>query len=217
MHGGRIDGALENGKGSAFRFHIMTRRTSSTTDTAYESNLSVREDALREACSFDVPTLHNVIEMPHEWPQAQERALPLRKSQSFQPLYILVVEDNLVNQKVVAKQLRKSGHIVSVANHGEALDSFRQSEYWNGISDGEKLPIVLMDVEMPVMDGITCVREIRELQALGKIRGHVPVIAVTANARRDPKMDYVKAGMVRLFLLLLSTFGVATRTDRKAG
>lgn len=41
-----------------------------------------------------------------------------------------------------------------------------------------------MDLEMPVMDGLTCVKKIRELEAAGKIKGHVPVIAVTANARK---------------------------------
>jgi CheY-like chemotaxis protein len=131
-----------------------------------------------------------------------EKALPLREPQYFQPFYILIVEDNLVNQKVVAKQLRKFGRRVSVANHvEEALDILRRSEYWGRISDGRKLSIILMDVEMQVMDGITCVKEIRELQTLGKIRGHVPVIAVTANARKDQIMDYMKAGMVRLFPL----------------
>ena len=84
---------------------------------------------------------------------------------------------------------RKSGHVVSVANHGEeALDFVRRSEYWSAIPGGEKLSVVLMDLEMPVMDGITCVKEIRELQPMGKIRGHVPVIAVTANARKDQIM-----------------------------
>jgi CheY-like chemotaxis protein len=202
MHGGKIGVASETGKGSTFRFYVKTRRTSPSTDTAPEEKLLMREDALHEACTVEIPTPQNGIKMSDDQPQTLEKVLSLRKPQHFQPFYILVVEDNLVNQKVVAKQLRKSGHIVSVANHGEeALDILRRSEYWDGISDGEKLSIILMDVEMPAMDGTTCVKEIRELQALGEIRGHVPVIAVTANARRDQIKDYVKAGMVRLFLL----------------
>jgi CheY-like chemotaxis protein len=44
---------------------------------------------------------------------------------------------------------------------------------------------VLMDLEIPVIGGISCVEEIRKFQATGKICGHVPVIAVTANARKD--------------------------------
>jgi len=52
-----------------------------------------------------------------------------------------------------------------------------------------------MDLEMPVMDGLTCVKKIRELEAAGKIKGHVPVIAVTANARKDQIMKTIDAGM----------------------
>lgn len=99
---------------------------------------------------------------------------------------------------MVTKQLRKSGHIVSVANHGEeALDFIRRTKYWDGLTkEGEILHVVLMDLEMPVMDGLTCVRRIREYQAQGMIRQHVPVLAVTANARKDQIMAYLDAGMV---------------------
>ncbi|PQE07003.1 hypothetical protein CJF30_00009413 [Rutstroemia sp. NJR-2017a BBW] len=112
--------------------------------------------------------------------------------------HVLVVEDNLVNQKVVSKQLKKEGFRVSVANHGgEALDFLMRTEFWVGEGEGGghegvngvagpplTLNVILMDLEMPVMDGLTCVKKIRELEALGKIKGHVPVIAVTANARK---------------------------------
>jgi CheY-like chemotaxis protein len=66
---------------------------------------------------------------------------------------------------------------------------------------GEKLSVVLMDLEMPVMDGIACVKRIRELQAIGRIREHVPVIAVTGNARKDQIMMWMNAGMVSLLPL----------------
>ena len=114
------------------------------------------------------------------------------------------MEDNLVNQKVVSKQLRKAGHVVYVANHGEeALEFIRRSEFWDNETVGERLSVVLMDLEMPVMDGISCVRRIRELQATGLIRGHVPVIAVTANARKDQIMMSMSAGMVSPLAFLI--------------
>jgi CheY-like chemotaxis protein len=72
---------------------------------------------------------------------------------------------------------------------------------------GERLSVVLMDLEMPVMDGITCVKKIRELQAAGLISGHVPVIAVTANARKDQIMMSMSAGMVGDFTNSLVGFG----------
>lgn len=49
---------------------------------------------------------------------------------------------------------------------------------------------------MPVMDGLTCTRKIREMQASGAVRGHVPVIAVTANARSEQIMTAKDSGMV---------------------
>ena len=85
---------------------------------------------------------------------------------------------------------------MKVASHGEeALDFIRSSEFWEG---QEQLHVVLLDLEMPVMDGITCVKRIRELQKEGRIRGHVPVIAVTANARKDQILMSMQAGMVSL-------------------
>jgi len=188
--------------------------------------LLVREDALREACAVEVSSLQNGVKMSDV--QAEEaRPMPPRMPQDRngkkgEGFHILVVEDNLVNQKVVSKQLRKEGHVVSVANHGEeALDFIRRSEFWDEIDppsagevdgnknenetkengdSGERLNVILMDLEMPVMDGITCVKRIRELQIEGKIKRHVPVIAVTANARKDQILRSLDAGMVSYFL-----------------
>jgi CheY-like chemotaxis protein len=56
-----------------------------------------------------------------------------------------------------------------------------------------------MDQEMPIMDGLTCTRRIRELEAQGKLTGHVPIIAVTANARPEQVQTAMDAGMVSQF------------------
>ena len=221
MQGGEIGVASQEGRGSTFQFYIKTRRTTHSIDISQKSDfqLLVREDALREACATEIPAvtiqharrtatssntnnsqLQNGMKMPNIQPETIRPMSPAISTPSN--FNILVVEDNLVNQKVVAKQLRKAGHIVNVANHGEeALDFIRRSEYWHTVATGdmekgESLSVILMDLEMPVMDGITCVRKIRELQGLGKIRGHVPVIAVTANARKDQIVQSLEAGMV---------------------
>ena len=55
-----------------------------------------------------------------------------------------------------------------------------------------------MDLEMPVMDGLTCARQIRELQNQGTLVRHVPIIAVTANARKEQIETSMAAGMVIL-------------------
>ncbi|KAF1976420.1 hypothetical protein BU23DRAFT_630253, partial [Bimuria novae-zelandiae CBS 107.79] len=94
-------------------------------------------------------------------------------------LNIPVVEDNLVNQNVLRKQLQKLGCNASVAGNGvEALKCLKSSVYWHGehterVPNGptlhpkRNLDIVLMDIEMPVMDGLTCVRKIRAWETQG--------------------------------------------------
>lgn len=106
----------------------------------------------------------------------------------------------------MAQQLRKAGFTVHVANHGlECLNFISQSSYSSEPTTPElevpddfsptPLSIVLLDLEMPTMDGLTCIRHIREKQLRGEILGHVPVIAVTANARSEQINSAIAAGM----------------------
>lgn len=108
-------------------------------------------------------------------------------------LHILLVEDNLINQKVASQQLRKAGCVVEIANHGEEALAFLEKTTY--CAQAAPLSVVLLDIEMPVMDGLTCIRAIRQRQSEGQITGHVPVIAVTANARSEQKAGAVEAGM----------------------
>jgi CheY-like chemotaxis protein len=103
----------------------------------------------------------------------------------------------MLQQKVLSRQLEKAGCVVHVAGHGEeALDFLKTTTFWHTQTTiGQNLSIVLMDVEMPVMDGLTCVRRIREMQHSGEVVGHVPVLAVTANARNEQVKEAVNAGM----------------------
>lgn len=105
-------------------------------------------------------------------------------------------------EKVLSKQLQKAGCTVYVANHGqEALDFLEHSKLWKHTPGGEPVDIVLMDLEMPIMDGLTCARRIRELQTQGDLVRHVPLIAVTANARKEQIETSMAAGMVRFLLV----------------
>ncbi|MDO9478838.1 MAG: response regulator, partial [Pseudohongiella sp.] len=102
----------------------------------------------------------------------------------LQPLTILLVEDNPMNQMLAVKILQNDGHIVDVADNGlEALQKTGQREY----------DLILMDLQMPVMDGLEATRRIRESeQHTGK---HLPVIAMTAHALPEVKDSCIEAGM----------------------
>ena len=97
---------------------------------------------------------------------------------------VLVVEDNLINQKIVILSLKNLVSNIDIANNGkEALDKFGSTKY----------DIVLMDIQMPVMDGITATKKIRELEA--STHTHTPIIAITANALSGDKEICLAAGM----------------------
>lgn len=130
-----------------------------------------------------------------------------------------VVEDNLVNQTVLAKQLRKLNHTVHIANHGvEALDFLEVNQISRRDlitplqpSENGSPFVILMDIEMPVMNGLTCTRKIRELEAGGYIKHHTPIIAITANARDDQVSSALQSGVDEVVMkpfrlpLLIST------------
>jgi CheY-like chemotaxis protein len=99
-------------------------------------------------------------------------------------LSVLLVEDNDVNQKVAAALLHRQGHSVEIAGSGQdALDMLETKDY----------DIVLMDVQMPVMDGLTAVRHIRQRDA--RRNRHTPVIAMTAHALVGDRERCLDAGM----------------------
>ena len=98
---------------------------------------------------------------------------------------ILIVEDNATNQKVALAILRKLGHQVDVASSGaEALEALRKADY----------DIVLMDCEMPQMDGYETTRCIR-LRSNNVRNPDIPIIAVTAHAMRGDRDKCIAAGM----------------------
>jgi two-component system sensor histidine kinase/response regulator len=105
-----------------------------------------------------------------------------------EPAPILIVEDNPVNQKVTQLQLRNLGHASDiVANGREALDAIRSKTY----------ALVLMDAQMPEMDGITATRRIRAAQAAGdpEYPRELRIIAMTANAMVGDREACLEAGM----------------------
>lgn len=98
-------------------------------------------------------------------------------------LRILVAEDNVVNQLVVQTMLEKAGHQIEIASNGlEALDALVRTEF----------DLILMDVNMPEMDGPTATKRIRDLPGP---KAQTPIIALTANAMKGDRERMLEVGM----------------------
>ncbi|MFZ6849883.1 response regulator [Undibacterium sp. RuRC25W] len=102
------------------------------------------------------------------------------------PLKILVVEDNIVNQKLVISLLNKWNHSATVAATGLiALKKYQQ----------EQFDVILMDMQMPEMGGIEATERIREVEAAAPGKPHIPIIAMTANAMPGDWERCLEVGM----------------------
>jgi len=98
-------------------------------------------------------------------------------------LRILLAEDNKINQKFALALLGRSGHKIDVAENGhQAVDAVRRADY----------DLVLMDIQMPELDGVQATRQIRALPAP---KCSVPIIALTAHAMSGAREQYIQAGM----------------------
>lgn len=113
----------------------------------------------------------------------KERRTP-QASVQLENANVLLVEDNLINQKIVVLSLKKMVKSIDIASNGkEALDKFGTSKY----------DIILMDIQMPIMNGIVSTKKIREIEA--STTSHTPIIAITANALLGDKEECIEAGM----------------------
>ena len=103
---------------------------------------------------------------------------------SFQRLRVLMAEDNLINQRVATRFLNKLGHLVQVVENGQkAIEALQADEF----------DVVLMDIQMPVMDGFKATATIRKQE---EITGrHIPIIAMTAYAMSGDRERCLAAGM----------------------
>jgi CheY-like chemotaxis protein len=100
------------------------------------------------------------------------------------PLRILLAEDTEISQRVVVDLLKRWGHTSSVVQNGqEVLDALA----------GESFDLVLMDVEMPIMDGLEVTRLIREREQATNT--HLPIVAITAHAMAGDRERFLAAGM----------------------
>jgi PAS domain S-box-containing protein len=113
---------------------------------------------------------------------------------NHQPLHILLADDNAVNQRLALKLLEKRGHtVVLAANGNEALMAYA----------AERFDLILVDVQMPEMDGFAVTKAIRERERhaapatgeQGVATGHIPIVAMTAHAMKGDRERCLDAGM----------------------
>lgn len=213
LHGGEIGVSSKEGEGSTFGFFFSVRRGTEPSDGEWAGPDSAEIDKLCrdiQALSHEVtdsrkqsmypsipenpPVAHIAEVSPHSGRDArkqhtvnvtgQEQTPEELVSEEVEQQKILLVEDNLINQQIVERKLLSLGYDVSCANNGrEALHWFQQ----------ERFDCVLMDQVMPVMDGNTATRAIRQLEE--GTSAHVPILGVTANVRTEQQADMLGAGM----------------------
>ncbi|PPJ50060.1 hypothetical protein CBER1_05076 [Cercospora berteroae] len=108
--------------------------------------------------------------------------------------HVLLVEDNVINAKIVFRKLEAKGFNVTTASNGrEAVDAVRAAPK---ASSGDKgaFDVILMDQEMPILDGNSAAKEIRKLEKDGFIE-HIPILGVTANVRGAQLDEMRESGM----------------------
>lgn len=192
---GNIEVLSVDGAGSTFRFWIKTHTT------APSSPVNVIRKQVEE--------LDLSMDAKRVWPLSQPigsagltpRHAPPTSSLATAPaglpstLHVLIVDDNLINQTVLKRQIRQAGLTCQTADDGQqALDRIYASQPSATDPDNPPFDVVLMDIEMPVMDGLTAVRHVREDEASGKIQPQI-VIALTGNARPGQMENARLAGM----------------------
>lgn len=120
------------------------------------------------------------------FPRLEKQAKPITQDQNApleQALNLLLVEDNLVNQKILKIILEKAGHTVTIADDGQdAVEIANQTAF----------DLILMDIQMPRKNGVEATKEIRQTKG---VNTHTPIIALSANILEEQQKSYLEAGM----------------------
>ena len=168
----------EVGRGSTFHFTIELGLED-------ESN-----EATAEIAPSNAPELSDIDDRRENVaPALQANQNPTLPTSTDSGMRILLAEDGLVNQQVAMGLLRRMGHDVELAENGVlAVDAWRE----------RKFDIILMDLQMPEMDGIEATQVIRqeEIERVGQhTNTHIPIIAMTAAAMKGDRERCLEAGM----------------------
>lgn len=149
-----------------------------------KSKLDLDSDDTKSIFSFVIPFKKDLSHMAAETGERTEFLWAQSPKVDLKDSNVLLVEDNLINQKIVVLGLGSLVKNIEIANDGrEALAKFGNTKY----------DIILMDIQMPVMDGLVATRKIREIEVTTNT--HTPIIAITANALSGDKEICLAAGM----------------------
>lgn len=192
--GGGIQVQSEVGKGTTFYFFIRaTANTAPTTELR-----SVTSNSTLASISITTPSIapsvtrhssHDSQSPGSEDPDA------LAAAAATATFHVLIVEDNIINQTVLRRQVLKAGLTCDVADNGqEALVAIHEAHRRARLGTGTGYDVVLMDLEMPIMDGLTALKHLRDAEEAGSLSRQL-VIALTGNARQGQIDQAISAGM----------------------
>lgn len=163
--------------GEASQFKVAGFRGYLSHPTKYKDFITLRHALMSKSHGFITRHIQSDIDLPEGLGNSQIT------NASVGQLKVLVVEDNPVNQKVAARMLSKLQCEVSVANNGqEAVNTWQSQDF----------DLIVMDCNMPVMDGYEATRQIR-MQESGQ--QHIYIVALTANALEGEREKCLQAGM----------------------
>ncbi|KAJ5963143.1 CheY-like superfamily [Penicillium waksmanii] len=216
IHGGEIGVSSKEGQGSTFGFFFKVRRSAKPSDGAADGHEGSQIDRLTsqiQALGNEVSGVNQTTKEPviskspavtrtresapgasddertvHTGSLAcqvsKENSTAIDSENQSTSYHVLIIEDNAINRRVLSRKLKSKGFQISEAVNGqEGVNAARVT----------KFDCILMDQEMPVMNGCTAARAIRDAEKDGP--RHVPILGVTANARAEQDDELFKAGM----------------------
>lgn len=194
--GGELSVLSEPGKGSTFAFSLLAASPEARhidSDQQLAAAAEAAELAMRSRAAADS--------------SSQGGSAATDTTITPRPLRVLLAEDNLVNRRITSALLARSGHAChSVENGRLAVEAFAKESY----------DLVLMDVQMPVMDGFAATQRIR---ALEREHGAVatPILATTASALAEEQQACLRAGMDAVLVKPFTGAALAAAIDRLVG